>query len=68
MKKYIIRTIILLTCVILAMTFPGCNRYFTPDKYANPRGEFEKEQRRYEKKLMKKERQNTNIDPLKWNK
>ena len=68
MKKYIIRTIILLLCFILAMVLPGCSRHFTPDRYANPKGEFEKEQRRYEKKLMKKERQNRNIDPLKWNK
>jgi hypothetical protein len=68
MKKYIIQTIILLICFILAMVFSGCNRYFTPEKYANPKGEFEKGQRKYEKKLMKKERQTRNIDPLKWNK
>jgi hypothetical protein len=50
------------------MAFGGCNRYFTPEKYANPKGEFEKYQKRYERKMMKKERQNRNIDPLKWNK
>lgn len=48
------------------MAFGGCNRYFTPERYANPKGEFEKYQKRYERKMMKKERQN--IDPLKWNK
>ena len=66
MKKYIIRTIILLICFIVAMVFHGCGRYFTPEKAANPKGEFEKGQRRYEKKMMKKERQNNNIDPLRW--
>ena len=68
MKKHIIRTIILLLCFILAMAFGGCNRYFTPEKVANPKGEFEKGQRKYERKLMREERQNKNIDPLKWNK
>jgi len=66
MKKYIIRTIILLIYFLLVMAFGGCNRYFTPERYANPKGEFEKYQKRYERKMMKKERQN--IDPLKWNK
>ena len=50
------------------MTSSGCNRYFTPDEAANPKGEFEKEQRKYEKKMMREERQNKNRDPLKWNK
>ena len=68
MKKYIIQTIILLLCFILVMAFPGCNRYATPEKYANPRCEFERGQRNYEKKMMKKERRNRNIDPLQWNK
>jgi len=68
MKKYIIQTIILLICFILAMVLPGCSRYFTPDRYANPKDEFEKGQRKYERKLMREERQNRNIDPLKWNK
>ena len=68
MKKYTIQIIIILICFILVMAFPGCNRYFTPEKYANPRGKFEKEQRKYEKKMLKKERQNRNIDPLQWNK
>jgi hypothetical protein len=40
MKKYIIQTIILLLCFILAMAFSGCNRYFTPEKYANPKHKF----------------------------
>lgn len=68
MKKYIIQIIILLICFILGMILPGCNRYFNPDKYANPKGEFEKEQRKYEKKMIREERQNKNRDPLKWNK
>ena len=68
MKKHIIRTIILLLCFILAMAFPGCTRYYTPDQAANHKTSFEKRERREEKKLMKKERQNRNIDPLKWNK
>jgi hypothetical protein len=41
---------------------------FTPEKYANPKGEFEKGQRKYERKMMREERQNKNRDPLKWNK
>jgi len=67
-KKLIIQTIIILACFILTMAFSGCNRYFTPEKAANPRGEFERGQRKYERKLMREERQNKNIDPLKWNK
>lgn len=50
------------------MAFPGCTRYFTPNKAANPKCEFEKGQRKYERKLMREERQNKNIDPLKWHK
>lgn len=68
MKKYIIQIIIISTCFILAMAFSGCSRYFTPDEAANPKGEFERGQRKYERKLMKEERQNKNRDPLKWNK
>lgn len=68
MKKYTIKTITILICFVLSMSFAGCSRYFTPEKYANPRGEFERGQRKYEKKMMKKERQNRNIDPLQWNK
>jgi hypothetical protein len=50
------------------MAFSGCNRYYTPDQAANHKTSFEKRERREERKLMKKERQNRNIDPLKWNK
>jgi hypothetical protein len=68
MKKYAIQAIVILVCLILVMIFPGCYRYYNPDKYANPTCEFEKGQRKYERKMMKKERQNRNIDPLRWNK
>ena len=68
MKKHIIRIVVLLLCFLLAMAFPGCNRYFSPDKAANPKGEFEKGQRKYERKMMREERQNKNRDPPKWNK
>jgi len=68
MKKYIVRIIILIICFVLAMAFPGCSVRFTPERYANPKCSFEKGQRKYERRMMKKERQYRNIDPLKWNK
>lgn len=68
MKKYVIQAIVILACFVLAMIFSGCSRYFNTHKYANPTCEFEKGQRKYERKMMRKERQNRNIDPLKWNK
>jgi hypothetical protein len=57
MKKYII---------LLVFLF-GCSKKFSPDDAANPKTSFEKRERREEKRLMKKERQNKIIDPLKWN-
>jgi hypothetical protein len=59
-----IKKLIYFSLILLSV---GCNRYYTPEKYANPKCEFEKGQRRYEKKMMRRERQNNNIDPLKWN-
>lgn len=40
LKKYAIRAIILIVLFFLAMIFSGCNRYFTPERYANPRHKY----------------------------
>jgi hypothetical protein len=39
-KKYAIRAIILILLFLFAMIFSGCNRYFTPERYANPRHKY----------------------------
>ena len=58
MKKYII---------FIAILLVGCTKKFSPYDYAYPKTPFEKRERREERKLMRKERQTKNIDPLKWN-
>jgi hypothetical protein len=40
LKKYAIRAIILILLFLLAMIFNGCNRYYSPERYANPRHKF----------------------------
>jgi len=46
MKKYVIRTLIILILFFLVMAFSGCTKYFTPEKYANPKRKYEVRGRR----------------------
>ena len=72
MKKYIVRTIILAACFILAMAFSGCNRYFTPDqaieyglidKVISPADDVAIERRDYEGMLRASQAQNRSARP-----
>lgn len=45
MKKYIYRILFLLLLFILTMMY-GCNTYFTPEKYAQPKHKYEVRGRR----------------------
>ncbi|MEY4334592.1 MAG: hypothetical protein RLZZ196_3342 [Bacteroidota bacterium] len=40
MKKYIIRSIIIIILFLLSMILNSCNRYFEPERYANPRHKY----------------------------
>jgi hypothetical protein len=69
MKKYIIRTIILLLCFILTMALSGCTTYTNPYQAANPRHKFESGNRRYERKMRRFNRNKNSlptIDPLRF--
>jgi cell division protein YceG involved in septum cleavage len=39
-KKYTIRIIILLVLFLLAILLNSCNKYYSPEKYANPRHRY----------------------------
>ena len=45
MKKYIYRTLFLLLLFLLVMMY-GCNTYFTPERYAQPKHKYEVRGRR----------------------
>lgn len=45
-KKYVRRALFLLLLFLLAMMFTGCSRYFTPEKYANPKRKYEVQRRK----------------------
>ena len=67
MKIYIIRTIILLLCFMLAIAFSGCTTYINPYQAANPRHKFESGNKRYERKIRRLNRSNSpTIDPLRF--
>jgi len=39
-KKYTVRIIILLVLFLLAILLNSCNKYYSPEKYANPRHKY----------------------------
>lgn len=46
MKKYITRAIFLIIIFFLVMAFSGCTKYYSPEKYANPKRKYEVERRK----------------------
>lgn len=58
-KKYIIRAIVILILFLFAILMNSCNRYFDPERYANPRHRYEIRTTRGERQMNRLIRQNT---------
>ena len=59
MKKYIIRAVILIILFLLSIVLNSCNRYFEPERYANPRHRYEIRTTKGERKMTRLIRRST---------